>query len=343
MKLRKNQGFTLVEVLVAMLIATTLMLAVVRLFTRIGETFDMNAEAMQLMESTRVALRFVKSDLTQAGYMGCLQTDVDITSKPLDKRIGTTTNRRPNSYWGVSGVDGGANPDTLSLFYMQDLDIRLLLTDATGSLTGTPSFIVDSYNVFDASGNAVIDAGDWLVVGDCAKATSFILTNSPQEIGAGGVGLGADAVLGNGNVSVLQFTTGLSFGGFFNQESQRSVVEGKYTPSAGGGAAMIGRYVDVTYLVGPSVIDSGATQSLFRLVNGEAPSTTNEIVRLVTDFQITYGIDTDDDGVADRTLNALAGETVNNKPVQVQVAITLDAENSSQELVNIVNIRNKGL
>jgi len=106
---------------------------------------------------------------------------------------------------------------------------------------------------------------------------------------------------------------------------------------------MIGRYFDITYQVANSVIDSGATQSLFRLVNGEAPSETNEIVRMVKDFQVSYGVDSDKDGIANQVVENLAGVSANNRPVQVRVAITIAGDLNSQELVNIIKIRNKGL
>jgi len=349
MKNRDNKGFTLVEILVATLISITLLLAVLRLFSRMGETFEMNSDSMQLMETTRVALKFVKNDLTQAGYMGCVQTDVDPRAVSPEVLVQSVLNRNPRSYWGVSGQDGGSNPDTLSMFYMQDLDIRVLTHDTNGTKTGTgiSSFIVDAFNVFDASGNAKISEGDWLVVSNCAEASSFILTNNPTALAPTiAMGFGADAVIANGQVSALQYTQGVDNDGdgFLNQNSYSVLRTDKsYNSHAGGGATMVGRYFDITYQVAGSMIDGGATQSLFRLVNGEAPSKTNEIVRMVKDFQVTYGVDSDGDGVANQVINNLTGVSNINKPVQVRVAVTIAGDLSSQELVNIVKIRNKGL
>ena len=340
----ESKGFTLVEILIAMLIATTLMLAVIRLFTRVGETFEINADAMQLMETTRVALKFVKNDLTQAGYMGCVQTDVDLNKASPQIVLESAINSVPTSYWGVSGQDGGSDPDSLSMFYMQDLDIRVLKPDPKGAITGTRSLIVDAFNVFDGSGNAKTAKGDWLVVSNCVTATSFILTNTPTALPpTPAMGFGADAVIANGEVAILQYAQGPSFGGFLNQKSNYLMENSTYNAEASGGASMVGRYFDITYVVSNSVIDSGATKSLFRLVNGEMPSKTNEIVRMVEDFQVTYGVDDDGDGVADKVINNLSGVNSSNRPVQVRVAVTIAGELNSQELVNIVKIRNKGL
>jgi len=158
------------------------------------------------------------------------------------------------------------------------------------------------------------------------------------------MGFGTDAVIANGQVAMLEYDQGVTIDGFLNQKSNQLIhTDSSYNAQASGGAAMIGRYFDITYQVANSVIDSGATQSLFRLVNGEAPSETNEIVRMVKDFQVSYGVDSDKDGIANQVVENLAGVSANNRPVQVRVAITIAGDLNSQELVNIIKIRNKGL
>jgi len=335
----KNKGFTLVEILVAMLIATTLLLAVIRIFARVGETFDQNAEALQLMETTRVALRFVKSDLIQAGYMGCMQTD---DNDYLDKFIEPMINNVQISNYGVWGAEGGGNPDGLTLFYMQDLDIRVLATDINGQFVPNPSLVVDSVNVFDDAGDLTILPGDWLVVNNCIRATAFILTNTPNRIDAAGIGMGDAGSTAEGDVSPLEFEVGVSFNGYRNVTDSPMRTNNGYGYLAGrGGASTVGKYYQVEYEVADSLIDSGATQSLYRLVNGEARSKTNEVVRLVEDFQVDYGVDDDSDGVVDRYINGLTGN--DDKPVVIRVTIKINDGNRTEELVNIVKLRNKGM
>ncbi|WP_284384222.1 prepilin-type N-terminal cleavage/methylation domain-containing protein [Litoribrevibacter albus] len=348
MKNRIHKGYTLVEVLVAVLIASVLMAAVVRLFTKVGETFELNADALQLMESTRVALKFVKSDLTQAGYMGCVFTDINPkkADESLDKLIRTATSLVPDSYWGVAGQDGGSNPDSLSLFYMQDLDVRVISRDTIGQFFPEPAFLVDAKNVFDSNGNSLISKGDWLVASNCENATSFILTNDPEVLNASAFDLGGlDDGIADGSVARLDFSTGESFDGFSNQLNlgDSREISASYNASASGGATFIGRYFDVRYVVADSEIDEGSTKSLFRLINGETPSTSNEIVRLVEDFQVFYGVDDDNDGITDWFVDSLSDVTGRNKPVQIKVSITIQGGNTSQELVNMVKVRNKGL
>lgn len=337
----KNKGYTLVEVMVAMLIATVLLLSVVRIFSRIGETFELNAEAVQLMETTRVALRFVKSDLIQAGYMGCLKTDVK-NDTLLETSLVPAMNAQFSSPKGIWGVDGGgSSPDSVSMFYQQDLDIRVLLRDIPGVVTGNPSIIVDAVNVFDDAGDPVINEGDWLTLSNCVEGTAFILTNTPAELDELTLQIIDDASSAYGKVSALEFSTGITYNGFLN-ETTDPIIHKSYGFSAWeGGAATVNRMVSVTYLVGPSIIDGGDTNSLYRIENGESPSKSNEIVRLVEDFQVTYGIDNDEDGVVDTFVDSFDETT--QKAVVVRLVMESSDGKRTETLENSIKLRNKGL
>jgi len=336
----ENQtGFTLIEILVAMLIATTLMLAVVRIFSRVGETYELNAESLQLMETTRVALRFIKNDLIQAGYMGCMQADDEVS---LFRNIFPMINDIQSNAYGVWGDDGGSDPDNLTLFYTQDLDIRVMTTDTKGKFVPNSSLIVDSVNLFDAKGDLVVNEGDWLSVNNCVHATAFILTNTPSTMNAVNMGFIDPGSTANNEVSALEFAQGVNYDGFRNEIMDPMELFGGFGYRATrGGASNVGKYFHIQYEVANSEIDGGATQSLFRRVNGEPRSKTNEVVRLVEDFQVEYGVDDDNDGVVDLYVDEL--DVNEQKPVMLKVKVVINDGTRSQELLNIVKLRNKGL
>jgi len=338
-------GFTLIEILVAMLIATTLMLAVVRIFSRVGETYELNAESLQLMETTRVALRFIKNDLIQAGYMGCMHAD---DNESLFRNIEPMINDVQTNAYGVWGDDGVSKPDNLTLFYTQDLDIRVLATDTKGRFFPNPSLIVDSVNLYDAKGDLVVDEGDWLSVNNCAHAAAFILTNSPAQTNAASMGIVDPGTTATGNVSALEFARGLDYDGYRNVHmGPMESLGGFGFLATRGGAGNVGKYFHIKYEVADSEIDGGATQSLFRLVNGEPRSKTNEVVRMVEDFQVEYGVDDqggpngEGDGVVDFYVDEL--DVNEQKPVMLKVKVVINDGTRSQELLNIVKLRNKGL
>ncbi|MFC3152180.1 prepilin-type N-terminal cleavage/methylation domain-containing protein [Litoribrevibacter euphylliae] len=340
LNISRRKGFTLIEIMIAMLIAATLLLAVTRLFSRIGETFDQNAKALELMESTRVALRFVKSDLIQAGYMGCVQTaQIDGGDTEYQSRIGSIisdTQELGNGVWGEDGA--GGTPDTLNIFYVQDLDIRVLKTNIR--LFGTNSLDVEAKNVFDEDGNPVINEGDWLAAYDCGEAMPFILTNTPVSYDTTSTNFYIPGVAYNNLATTLNFQTGVSYNGHENEDFHGRNVSFTFRADDGG-AAMLGKYQQVTYMVDDSEVDGGATKSLYRLVNDEAPSISNEMIRLVEDFQVEYGIDDDEDGVVDFYQDSLTSN--DDVPVMVRVTVELSGSLHSQSLYNIVKLRNKAL
>lgn len=328
------------EILIAMVISSIILLAIVRLFSRVGEMFDDNAASMQLMETTRIAMKFIRGDLVQAGYLGCILTDMNRTAD-MNQVTPTITNTDINdNMLGIWGTDGSTT-DTLSLFYQQDLDIRVLHNDVSAEFTSTPSVMVDAANVFDASGNPVIDQGDWLVASNCVAATVFVLTNTPQELSEGAFPkISPSGITANGTVSALQYGLGVTYDGYGN-ESNDALRRGSWGFLASGGAAMISRFVKVTYVVDDSEIDGGETKSLYRLVNGATPSKNNEMIRLVEDFQVEYGIDEDLDGVVDKFDSDFNSAT--EKIVMVKVSVKISDGTRIEELENVIKLRNKGL
>ncbi|GAA3941837.1 prepilin-type N-terminal cleavage/methylation domain-containing protein [Litoribacillus peritrichatus] len=339
---RKDQGFTLIEILVAMVIASILMLAVIRLFTRVGETYELNADALKVMETARTAMNFIKEDLTQAGYLGCVMTDItDIKSTVKENEDLRDVRTEPHITGGaenfvtaVYGSEGGSNPDSLSLFYQEDLDIRVLDFQG-GSEIATAGVIVEAMNVYDSAGNSVISVGDWLTISDCAKGHAFILTANPtkQAITSGSRYYGFTA---DDEIAILLHDT-TAFSGYSN--SQTTFTNFGFDPA--GGAGMVNRFHHITYVVADSEIDGGATKSLFRLENGDAVSKSNEVVRFVQDFQLEFGEDTNFDGVVDNFVDATSD--MGNDIVAVKVALEISSGTQTEKIENIFKVRNRGM
>ncbi len=338
----KEKGFTLIEILVGVVIASILMLAVIRLFARVGETYELNTEALRVMETARTAINFIKEDLTQAGYLGCVMTDItDIKGTEKENEDLRDTRTEPHISGGtedfvtaVYGTEGGADPDSLSLFYQEDLDIRVLDFEG-GSEIVTPGVIVEAMNVYDSSGSAVISAGDWLTISDCAKGHAFILTANPtkQTITSSSRYYGFTA---DNEVAILLHDT-TSFSGYSNSKTDFTFFG--YDPA--GGAGMVNRFYHITYQVADSQIDGGVTKSLFRLVNGESVSKSNEVVRFVDDFQLEFGEDDDFDGVVDKFVDA--SSSLGNDVVAVRVTLEISSGTQTEKIENTFKIRNRGM
>ncbi|GLQ29907.1 PilW family protein [Litoribrevibacter albus] len=347
----KGKGFSLVELLVGLLLSSIFLLAVTRIFSESASSYRSNRDELTLMETSRFALQDITKDLKRAGYLGCVPTGLYEDEDDNSERVIVNLRGPGNASlygsggmqfsYAVYGVDGsGDKPDVLNVVYSQDLDIRVLdfkgqhdLADAYGK-----DIIVDATNVLDSAGAPVIHEGDLLVLSDCATAHPFVLTANPAVVSLSTTSAYKES--GITKVAALENSTS-TVDGF--QNIQKPSMFNDY---ASGGASSLGKLFHITYMVGKSKIDpDGDKNSLFRIVNGEAPSIHNELISAVKDFQIKYGVRDDaanaQDGLPDRFIDA--NGNFDNTPSAVTIKITLDRGSDEEMLETTINLRNRGL
>jgi len=68
---KQQQGLSLIELMVAILISSILMLGVLQLFSNTTATDKTNTALARIQESGRVALEVIAADARRAGYQGC--------------------------------------------------------------------------------------------------------------------------------------------------------------------------------------------------------------------------------------------------------------------------------
>lgn len=66
-----QQGLSLIELMVALLLSTLLLLGVLQMFSNTSDGDKANTALARLQESGRVALEILKQDLRRTGYIGC--------------------------------------------------------------------------------------------------------------------------------------------------------------------------------------------------------------------------------------------------------------------------------
>ena len=127
----KESGFTLVELLVALLIGLLLAAAIVTIYLGSQSTFRAAQGVSRSQEATRFAVHFLKTDIRQAGYRGC--------SEGVSKR--STLNQTNPDYsasfegsifgWDYQGTNSG---DVLPLAY-DTVNINDLTADIAATRT----------------------------------------------------------------------------------------------------------------------------------------------------------------------------------------------------------------
>lgn len=70
-----QRGLSLIELMVAILISTLLILGVTELFSRTSAADRANTELARMQESGRLALEIIGQDARRAGYQGCVAAD----------------------------------------------------------------------------------------------------------------------------------------------------------------------------------------------------------------------------------------------------------------------------
>lgn len=111
----KQNGVSLIEIMVAMALGLILVLGVVQLFTSSKQTYRVQEAAARLQEDGRYILTRMSQELRMAGMFGCL-TPSAITSRPaefddpIDWDNGTGTLRIITSN-ATRGVDATTNAD----------------------------------------------------------------------------------------------------------------------------------------------------------------------------------------------------------------------------------------
>jgi len=320
-------GFSLVELMIAMLISLLLMSGVVQIFASTKNTFLTQEGSSHLQENSRFALGRLSEDISAAGYLGCLDSDAPV--KPF---VNVLANNALGTAYDFStpifGTDGtGANgSDTIT--------IRRAGGGAGIRLTGpmdSPTADIQLDNT--AIGYNSLNQFDLLVVGDCGTAAVFMITNNPAT--SGGTIKHASGVTA---------TTGPNQGQSNSSEDLQTVFGADRSSVAG--ATLVGT---VTYELCASM--SGSGTSLYSGSNNCANTTqTNELVEGVQDMQILYGIDNDGTPGVEQYLRAdqVSGFAQWNSITSVRMTLTFDTVQNvpgglyTQSFTTTVRLRNRG-
>jgi len=340
--LLNSRGFSIVELLIGLLISSILMLIIVTVFSETGHVMKVNRHSLDITEQSQFIKTLLEEDIRKAGFRGCVYTDLDqdagivnltTAEQTQQSRFMNATNLNIDFYTALTGVEGGANSDSLVINFAKPMDIVVLSSNGEDEFAQT-AFVADSANMGFV--DEELEADSMLAVSNCYKTYVFVLTRNANTQPAA---IGSDY---NGNVAndqVLLFPyDGAAPNGVINQFTSFNDM----SMNVAGGAPSIFSIQNVEYRVANSTVPTNDnTQSLYRLVNGEAPSEDNELILNIKEFDVMYGLDIDLDGVADRYADA--DSVQGNEVVSVQVKASLLINDLEKDFSTILNLRNRGL
>lgn len=302
---KKQTGFTLVELMVALVLGLLVIMAATAIFLSNRQVFGSTTSLNRIQENSRAAFEIMARDIREAGGNPCGSPVVSIL--PVAERVSWQS-------WGagIFGTEGGGadTPDTVTLFSAADDEVRVTGQDNPGA------------NV-DISTNPGYDTGDIVMVCNAELGSLFRVSHTSN----GGLGLGRNSGAGGNAIDVFRENQeevdnpppgGASRGYCYTQDHSGSINPN--CTRTGSSPAVVIRPTAIRW----EILDNASGgRSLFRTLmtgDGATVRSTAEVAAGVVNMQLMYklagaGNLVDANGVSD-------WETVE----AVQVVYTLNAE-----------------
>ncbi len=290
-----SRGFSLVEVMVALLLGLIILAAVAKVFSTSKRTYHFEENSARIQENGRFAMEFMAEDIRMAGYMGC-------NSALPASEVGNIVNpqwagnfdpdgirgyRYACSGGGCTGAPSDWSPALPPEYFpageklpLPGSDVLLIQRGSSLSARLNDNAPTDAnlHIVETASLAGQIAADDILMVSNCQHADLFRVTGVSTSSGRKNIAHGVTAAGGtSGNIQPQLFHK------YSNEGELMKLITRAYfvAQGASGEPALFRRDV------------SGRTASVL---------STQELVEGIETLKLLYGEDTGTDGVADQYL-----------------------------------------
>lgn len=297
---RTQRGFSLVEIMVALLIGLFLMGGIIQILLGTKQTYRFHEALSRIQENGRFAMEFFSHDIRMAGFTGCPRTN------PIANVL-----NNPTDWWkdfsagAVMGYDGN-----------QDFPGRAFGTSPGNRIAGT-----DAVTFLRGGGN------DYSIVSHNPTAAEFKL-NQLHTLQDGSIVMVCDTQ----QTSILQLTNVNSSGLGSPVVCTATGTGYRYGPES----TMVD-FIPTAFYIGVSA--SGNSRSLYRFrpqVNTGTVATVvaEELVEGVENMQVFYGVDVNGDNLVDPAY-VDANSVVNwNRVLSVRVNLLLASPENNLNTAN---------
>lgn len=294
---KKQKGFSVVELMVALLLGLFLVSGVTAMYISSKQSYRMTDNLSRLQESLRFSLEFISSDVRMAGYMPCRYPP--LTRNVMDDSVTGNATTGANAWFldyfnfGIQGYEGGVSafPSDLPAVGTNAGD-RVARADAIVVLKG--SVYTSSINTHDATTN------------NFSLQNNFTL----DDFDRGRIAIACDPR----QASIFQISSAVPATNTVNYTSATNIVPGNANTNIGsfGADAQITAYEPVVYYIANSS-QNPSVRSLKRQYLVARAAGPNEIAEMreeellegVESMQILYGEDTlNNDLIVDRYVTA---------------------------------------
>ncbi len=280
-----RQGFTLVEVMIAMTIGLILLAAVAQVFATSRATYQFTDGLSRVQENGRFGMHFLTWDARMAGYLACLRNSTPLTNhlnNPTDYAtdfvLGQFINGHAYSGSGTGITDW--NPALPTNYFVDgevvpNSDVLVIRRGSDDTHKVQPPYMVTPSSALHLDLGNGLFVNDIVIVSDCTSADMFQITGptDPDTTGTLNHNIGAVSQ-GPGNAT---------------QNLSKTYADD----------AEILKLETLVYYIGRQNNDPNNPPALFRKRLQQGVLVAEELVDSVESMQVSYGEDTDNDGAVD--------------------------------------------
>ncbi len=277
-----QKGFSVIELMIALLLGLFLVSGVTAMYISSKQTYRMTDNLARIQESLRYSVEFISRDVRMAGYLPCRFPP--IVNNAVTNGTSTWFLDFFNS--GIRGYEGGTStfPTEISSDVVSGSDALAILKGGLYSIS--VGLLDDSTNVFTVQGAFPANEfqqGELAIACDPRQASLFQIQSSNA---------GSSTV--DGTISFANNT---------------NIAPGNVTTAIGsyGDDALIAPYEPVIYFIAPSTQNPNINSLKKRYLQARtiggvetAVMWEEELIEGVETMQILYGLDVNNDQIADR-------------------------------------------
>lgn len=327
----RQSGFSVVEVMVALVIGLIITVAVAQIFSSSHSTAQLDEGLARLQENGRFATDFLTNEIRQAGYFGCVSGAGPLRARVSNYLVGgsvpgsTFDINTPIMGFEFTGTAPGSTVvipptgATSSTSWTPALT-PLLTSVAPGPIAGSDVVLIrsvdgPSFKTVPASTTTTaitvvtpndLRDGDILMLGNCIRTSLF---QANIAVGAPGTILHPKATTGGPAPGNICTTWGLT------DCPTSDDIGSSVTP-----VPEISRFNVTAFFIGQRA--GNDVPSLYRARWTSGGVVAEELVEGVENMQALYGVDTNNDGNADGYIPASSVTNWSNV-VSVQIALLL--------------------
>lgn len=163
----KQNGFTIVELMVTLVLNSLVLLAITQLFIQNRDTYETREYISRLQENGRFAMEYILRDIRYADFWGCVPDNSAITNNVHNAAGGAS--------FASGGISGTNNTGPSYGGFPNGAD-TILITRASSQSGQLIKPMLLTSDVITVGFDPNVDEGDVLAISDCEAGDIFVVT-----------------------------------------------------------------------------------------------------------------------------------------------------------------------